>query len=75
MYGCQIWGEEYTSSKSGHTLGVFDNGLRKKILEPKREQTTGIRMIYTSPKTQFKGDEIGKGRRAYEGRDTPKGFY
>jgi hypothetical protein len=54
---------------------VFDNGLRKKILEPKREQTTGIRMIYTSPKTQFKGDEIGKGRRAYEGRDTPKGFY
>ena len=50
LYGCQIWSfilmEEYTILRLEHTLGVFDNRL-KKILGPNREQVIGICMIYT----------------------------
>jgi len=42
--------EEYTILRLEHTLGVYDNWFRKKILGPKGEQVIGLCIIYTSPK-------------------------
>jgi hypothetical protein len=64
--------------RSEHTLGVFDNRLRKKILGPKREQVIGICMIHTRHQNyegeQTQEDEIGTECGEYGGRDMRTGF-
>jgi hypothetical protein len=47
---CFLLKEEYTILRLEHTLGVFDNWLRKKILGPKGDRVIGLRDLYKSPK-------------------------